>query len=70
MKFAKGDIVEDSWYLEAGDGKIVAVLKTRVKVFFERALFYHCTLFCRHKSGIVTYDKAHFKLLKKHHANK
>ena len=72
IKFKKGDTVEDSWYPEAGRGIIQKVLKTRLKIYFERAKLDH---FVSHlfryakENGIVTYDKPHYRFLKKHETN-
>lgn len=72
LKFKKGDAVEDSWYPEAGHGLIKQVLKTRMKVYFERATLDHFVsyLFRYAKDGIVTYDKPHYQFLKKYERTK
>ena len=47
-KFKTGDKVIDTWYPEAGTGVITEVLKTRLKVYYERATFkggWQCPLF-------------------------
>lgn len=72
LKFKKGDIVEDSWYPEAGTGIIKEVLKTRMKIFFERATLEHFVSYLfryAKNSGIVTYDKPHYQFLKKYERN-
>lgn len=64
MKFKEGQKVEDTWYPEAGIGIVEEVLKTRVKVFFERLRHVQCSLSRASKDGLVTYDSGHFKFLK------
>jgi hypothetical protein len=67
LKFKIGDKVVDSWYPEAGTGVITKILKTRIKVYFERATFkggWQCPLFRDEKDGELTYDKPHYKFLK------
>jgi hypothetical protein len=51
IKFKVGDKVYDTWWPYWGLGKVVLVLKTRVKVKFSEHMF--------------VYDKAHCKFLKK-----
>lgn len=66
--FKLGDKVVDTWYPEAGTGVITEILKTRTKVYFERATFkggWQCPLFRGTKeNGLLTYDKAHCRFLK------
>lgn len=66
--FKLGDRVVDTWYPEAGTGIITKILKTRIKVYFERVTFnynYRCLLFIGAKeNGELTYDTAHYKFLK------
>jgi hypothetical protein len=73
-EFKVGDVVEDSWYADAGTGVIKEILKTRMKIYFERATFglnYHCPLF-RNVSddGLLTYDKSHYQFLRKYENQK
>ena len=73
-EFKVGDVVEDSWYADAGTGVIKEILKTRMKIYFERATFgldYHCSLF-RYASddGLLTYDKSHYQFLRKYENQK
>jgi len=67
-KFKVGDVVEDSWYADAGTGVVKEILKTRMKIYFEHATLenHHCSLF-RYASddGLLTYDKAHYQFLRK-----
>lgn len=64
-----GQKVEDSWYPEIGEGIVQKVLKTRVKIYFQRLEPYmssHNALRCLAfgiEDGIVTYDKAHCQFL-------
>lgn len=64
-----GQKVEDSWYPEIGEGIVKKVLKTRVKIYFQRLEPYmssHNALRCLAfgiEDGIVTYDKAHCQFL-------
>jgi len=64
--FKVGDKLIDTWYAHAGTGVIKEILKTRMKIYFERATFenHHCSLF-RYASddGILTYDKSHYQFL-------
>ena len=66
--FKLGDKVVDTWYPEAGTGVITKILKTRLKVYYERATFkggWQCPLFRGAKeNGLLTYDKAHYRFLK------
>jgi len=66
--FKLGDKVVDTWYPEAGTGVITEILKTRLKVYFERAIDrtgYVCLLFRGAKgNGLLTYDRPHYKFLK------
>jgi hypothetical protein len=66
-----GDRVIDTWYPEAGTGVITEVLKTRTKVYFERATFkggWQCPLFRGAKAnGLLTYDRPHYRFLEHEH---
>jgi hypothetical protein len=56
--FKVGDKVEDTWYPEAGTGVITEILKTRLKVYFERATFkggWQCPLFRGAKENAENY---------------
>lgn len=68
MTFKLGDRVIDTWYPEAGTGVIRKILKTRLKVYFERSIDrtgYVCALFRGAKeNGLLTYDRPHYKFLK------
>ncbi len=66
--FHVGQEVEDTWYFELGKGVVKKVLKTRIKVYFERLnnINYLHTLGLDAANGLVTYDKPHYKFLKKH----
>lgn len=48
--FRINDIVYDRWFLEWGHGRILQILKTRVKVQFKE---------------LVTYDMAHLRFLER-----
>lgn len=37
--FKLNDKVIDTWYPEAGTGVVIKILKTRLKVYYERATF-------------------------------
>jgi hypothetical protein len=68
-EFKVGDVVEDSWYPDAGTGVVKEILKTRMKIYFERAALqcnYRYTLFCNAADdGVLTYDKSHYQFLRK-----
>lgn len=46
-----GDFYTDEWYYEYGMGKVVEVLKTRVKIHFSEI------------NKVMTYDRDHVKFL-------
>jgi len=48
--FKKGQRVSDRWYIEWGIGRIISVLKTRMKVRFV-------------DGTVLAYDKAHYQFL-------
>ena len=59
--------VTDRWYPEAGVGIVKEVLKTRVKIYFERANIegFRCHLFRYAENGLLTYDSSHLQYLDK-----
>lgn len=65
--FKLGDKVIDTWYPEAGTGVIIEILKTRLKVYYQRAtLDHYVSHLFRHakENGLLTYDRPHYKFLK------
>lgn len=65
--FKLGDRVVDTWYPEAGTGVITKILKTCLKVYYERATLGHyiCHLFRYAKeNGELTYDRPNYQFLK------
>lgn len=65
--FKLGDKVSDTWYPEADIGIVTKILKTRIKVYFQRVTldYFVSDLFLHaRENGELTYDRAHYKFLK------